>query len=278
MQYKIVADSSSNLHRFEGVPYAAAPLKIITREKEYVDDEQLDVAAMVEELEAYPGTSGSSCPNIQEWLDAFEGADHIFAIAITSGLSGAYSSAVNARREYLRMHPEAKVCVIDSLSTGPEMELIMEKIRSGIQQGLSFEQIETEAAEYMKHTHLLFMLRSMNNLARNGRVNPAVAKLASVLHICVVGRASAQGTLEQLHKCRGEKRAHAAILDEMTKEGFNGGRVSISHCLNESGAQQLRALILERFPNSRVTINATTALCSFYAARGGLLVGYEDEK
>ena len=58
--------------------------------------------------------------------------------------------------------------------------------------------------------------------------------------------------------------------------GFKGGKVRIDHCLNLEGAQQLKNLILSAFPSADVIIGECRALCSFYAERGGLLVGFED--
>lgn len=275
MQYQIVADSSSNLFHAEDVSYAYVPMKLITKEKEYVDAPGLDLEAMVGEIEQLTTPTGSSCPNSQEWLEAFGDADNVFALTITSNLSGAYSAARVAADTYTEQKPDAKVCVLDSLSTGPEMKLIVEKLRERIHAGDLFEQIERQVREYMEHTHLLFTLRSLNNLAKNGRVSPAVAKIASVLRICIMGRASDEGTLEPLQKCRGEKRAMAALFDKMKEIGFKGGKVRIDHCLNLEGAQQLKNMILSAFPSSDIIIGECRALCSYYAERGGLLVGFE---
>lgn len=276
MNIKIVSDSSSNRFHMEGVSYTTVPLKIVTQAHEYVDDEQLNVAEMVEEIKRQSGRSGSSCPNVQEWMDAFEGADQIFAIAITSNLSGSCSAAMQAKRDFLALHPDAKICVLDSLSTGPEMLLIIEKIREYIQAGDAFETIEEKIRLYMQHTHLLFALKSLTNLARNGRVNPAVAALAGALGICVIGKASDEGTLEQMHKCRGERKVFKTILSTMKDMGFSGGKVRIDHCLNPEAADQLRSLILHEYPNCDVQIGTCSALCSFYAEKGGFLVGFED--
>ena len=276
MQYQIVADSSSNLFHAEDVSYAFVPMKLITKEKEYVDAPDLDLEKMICEIEALTTPTGSSCPNSQEWLEAFGEADAIFALTITSNLSGAYSAARVAADTYNEQKPDAKVCVLDTLSTGPEMKLIVEKLRERIQAGEIFETIERQVREYMKHTHLLFTLRSLNNLAKNGCVSPAVAKLASVLRIVMVGRASDEGTLEPLQKCHGEKKALRAVMDKMSETGFKGGKVRIDHCLNLEGAQQLKNLILSKFPSADVIIGECRALCSYYAERGGLLIGFED--
>ena len=275
MNFKIVSDSSSNVFSFPGISYASVPLKIITSAAEYVDNAELDVEKMVNEVRATKGKSGTSCPNVSDWLDAFEGADCIFAITITSKLSGSYASAYQAGIEYEGSHPGAKVYVIDSLSAGPEMRLIIEFLGECINEGLSFEEIKKKVLKYSEHTHLLFSLESLTNLARNGRVNPAVAKIAGVLGIRVIGAAT-EGVLDPLHKVRGEAKAIDTIYSEMKERGFSGGKVVIAHCFNLNAAESLKEKILTNYPSANIVIEPTTALCSFYAERGGLMIAYED--
>lgn len=277
MRFKIVTDSSSNMYSFTDVDFASVPLKIITDDAEYVDDAALDVASMVCELETVKGHTGTSCPNAFDWEEAFSDADAVFAVTITSNLSGCYNAAVIGAEQFLEKNPDAKIYVIDTLSTGPEMQLIIEKLKEFILSGMAFDDIVASIKEYMNHTHLLFSLESLANLARNGRVSPAVAKVAKVLGIRVVGAASDHGTLEPLHKCRGEKKAIKAIFSEMETRGFCGGKVHIAHCFNENAAMQLKQSILEVYPQSAVDILSCGGLCSFYAEKGGLLVGYESK-
>lgn len=52
----------------------------------------------------------------------------------------------------------------------------------------------------------VFALKSLHNLAQNGRVSKVVAAAAGVLGISVFGTASQEGTLEPSAKCRGRKR------------------------------------------------------------------------
>ena len=275
MIYKLVCDSSSNIHEFENIDYKSVPLKIVTAKKEYVDDINLDVEKMVNEVKETKGKSGTSCPNIGEWLSAFEGGDVVFAITITSRLSGSYSSAEEAAKIYMEAHPEAKVFVVDSLSTGPEMLLLMEHIRELMLSEKSFEEIRDSVTEYQKHTNLFFSLESLTNLARNGRVNPAVAKIAGVLGIRVFGAAT-EGVLDPIGKIRGEAKTLDAMFAEMKKRGFSGGKVRIDHCLNPEGAKSLAEKILSEFPDCDLKIGENKGLCSFYAERGGILTGFEN--
>ena len=278
MSYKIVADSSCNLLRFEGVDFASVPLKIVTDKKEYVDDENLDSTLMLEELAAYKGRSGTACPNVGEWLEAFGQAEKVFAVAITSSLSGCYNVCVQAKEEYEHEYPDRRVCCLDSLSAGPELVLIMEKLRELINQGLDFDEIEGRIREYMKHTHLMFMLESVDNLAKNGRISPLAAKTVGVLGIRIMGKASDEGTLQQLHKCRGESRGLRTMLKEMELMGYRGGKVRIAHGLNQAASMELERSIKEQFPQADVGIGDFTGLCAFYGEEGCIMLGFEDSE
>lgn len=275
MNMKIVADSSANLCTLEDGSIVSVPLTIRTDEREFVDDASLDIKEMIDYLAGYKGKSGSACPSTGDWYSAFGDAEYIFAVTITSNLSGAYNSARIAKEDYEADYPDRKVFLIDSLSTGGEMKLIVEKIQELHANGLSFEDICERITEYQKKTHLVFMLKSLTNLANNGRVSPAVAKLAGLLNINVVGIASDSGTLEQKEKARGEKKAVAALHKIMDKMGYAGGKVRIDHCLNSEDAEKIKRLILSLFPAADVVIGENRGLCSFYAEKGGIIIGFE---
>lgn len=275
MNIRIVSDSSSDIFSLEGTDYTSVPLKIITSEKEYIDTPDLDVSEMTDDLKKYKGQSKSSCPNIDDWLSAFEGCDAVFCVTITRNLSGSYNSANLALKDFLEEDPSRKGYVVDTLTAGPECALIVEKLASLISEGKSFESIKKEIVEYKRSTHLTFCLESLRNLANNGRVNPAIAKLAGVLGIRMVGKASLEGTLEVESKVRGADKAVAETYLKMKENGYRGQKVRIHHCKSEKCAESLRNIIIDNYPSACVTISETGALCSFYAEEGGYLVGFE---
>ena len=274
---KIVADSSADLLFLEDISFASAPLKIITADKEFVDDADLDVEYMADYLQSYNGKSSTSCPNTADWLDAFGDAKYVFCITITATLSGSYNAACLAKLTYEETFPERKVFVLNSLSTGPEMVLVLNKFKECILNGMSFDNACEYAAEYSNKTGLIFMLESLNNLANNGRVGPLVAKMGGFLGIRMVGKASHKGDLEPLNKCRGEKKALNTIVERLIDLGYNGGKIRIMHCINENAAITLKSLVTEKFPAADVEIGQSRGLCTFYAEKGGLLIGFEKD-
>ena len=202
-------------------------------------------------------------------------ADDVFCVAITSGLSGSYNAACIAKQMYEAEHEGARVHVIDSLSAGPELTLLVEKLEELICQGVAWEEICSTMETYQQKTGLLFMLESLNNFAANGRVSPAVAKLAGVLGIRIVGKASDQGTLEPTDKCRGEAKSLSTLLNRLKENGLSTGRVYLAHCSNEQAARKLQNMIQAELPEVKVTIGENRGLCSYYAEVGGLLIGSE---
>ncbi len=272
---KIVADSSCDVLELSSVPFESAALKIITAQKEYVDDRNLDVYKMVDELQHYKGKSSTSCPNTTDWLNAFGDAKQIFCVTITGTLSGSYNSALLAKDVYEELYPDRQVFILDSLSTGPEIILILEKLEELISCGNTFKDICNQITDYTKKTGLLFMLESMKNLANNGRVSPITAKMAGLLGIRVVGKASDRGDLEPLNKCRGEAKALTTIVQHLKALGLKEGKVKIAHCFNENAANSLKELINKELKKAQVEISACRGLCSFYAEKGGILIGFE---
>ncbi|MBQ8372537.1 MAG: DegV family protein [Clostridia bacterium] len=272
---RIVSDSSSDITSLEQVDFAYSPMKITTADREFVDDSSLRVEEMVQFLDKYKGRSKTSCPNVTDWLNAFGDADDIFCVTITSALSGSYNSAVAAKRVYEAEHEGSRVFVLDTLSAGPEITMVIERLSECVQGGMSYEEICCGITEYLENTGLVFMLKSLRNFANNGRVSPIIAKLVGFAGICIVGKASDEGTLEQSHKCRGELRSLDALLADMNKLGYRGGRVSIGHCENESAARRLEKMLTTKYKDARIDIHSLRGLCSFYAERGGLLVGFE---
>ena len=276
MKTKIVVDSAASLYALEGVDFACVPLKIITDHEEYRDDGTLDAVGMATTLRTYKGKSSTSCPNVSDWLEAFEGADEVYAITITGTLSGSYNAAQLAAEEYRQEHPGKQVFVLDSLSTGPEQRLLAEHLRDELAAGKDFDAVCAEMVRYHEHTHLLFSLESLANLARNGRVKPAVAAVARMLGIRVIGQASEAGELDVICKTRGEHGALERIVLELKEHGYAGGRVIVSHCGNPAAAERLKHMIEAVFEGAQVVVNPCGGLCSYYAELGGLLVGYED--
>ena len=274
---RLILDSSSNTLSDPARNLVVVPLTLTFGEENMLDDEKLDISEFLAKMEANNEAGKTAAPSIQRWLDALEGSENAIIVTLTSGLSGTYSSALQAKDIYLEQHPHANVIVVDSRSAGPELEVVLEGIEALIKDDkLRFADLEAKIAEFRTRTHLLFVLQSLRNLSLNGRVSPAVAKIAGVLKINLIGTACVDGELQPLTKARGMKKALREIVKQMEGMKYQGGRVVIDECENATDAEKLKEAILASYPDADVTIRPMRGLCSFYAERGGLMIGFHE--
>ena len=279
MKWKIIADSGCDYRSLDNLApdteFVSVPLTIQVGETIYRDDAQLSIDQMMEEMYATVTASKSACPSPDDYMKSFEGADNIVVVTITGTLSGSYNSAEIAKKIYLEEHPDTKIHVIDSLSAGGEVDLIVRKLNHLVAEGLDFDQVIDGITDYQSKTKLLFVLAKVDNLVKNGRLSKLVGTVVGLLNIRMVGEASKTGTLELLQKARGQKKAIKAAFDELLKAGYAGGHIMISHRNNEKFIEQFSELVREKFAQASIEVLPTSGLCSFYAEEGGLLMGYE---
>ena len=219
-QIRIAADSSCDLLTMDGVDFVSVPLTVRTAVEEFRDDAALDVDAMVTTLRGTKGRTFSACPNIADWESAFGESGDVLAFTITSSLSGSCSAALAAKKRCEEQNPSRRIFVVDTLSAGPEIALLIEKSAAELRSGKSFEEVCTAVQQYQRRTHLLFALESMHNLAQNGRYDkkrmqlPCQQKRRSCCTAGVSACAKAKARVEQQQRRDGNDIREKQDMDE----------------------------------------------------------------
>ena len=102
-EYQILVDSASDLKNDylvdDEIGFKVIPLTINVNDREYVDNDDLDCKAMLNDMHASKKNS-SACPAPESFLQEFENAKYTFIVTITSKLSGCYNSACVAKNSY----------------------------------------------------------------------------------------------------------------------------------------------------------------------------------
>lgn len=280
MIWNIIADSSCDLEDFteeigpDTVTFHTVPFIITAGGRDFVDDNQVPIPDMLDAMEGSPEASRTACPSVAVWLDAFRKAGNTIAVTISKELSGSYSSACVAKDQILAEMPEKQIAVINSMSAGTGLTLLVETLCEQIRAGAAFDSIIAEAEHINREKCTIFALSSFQNLIKNGRVKPFVGFIAQKLGFWGIGIASAIGTIEIVGKVRGAKHALDFIAEDIRKRKNDAKRIIISHCQNPEMAEKLKAVILAERENACVEIHETRALCSYYAERHGLIIAY----
>lgn len=278
--WRLVADSTCDLNpetaEFDGIAFGTVPMKVIVGDKTFIDTPETDVNEMLSEMKAFSGASSSSCPSPEAFAEQFRKAENSFAVTITSGLSGTYNCAVQAKNMVLDESPEKKIHVVDSLSTAGSIVLILRRLAKLINEGLPFEEIVRRIEEYRDGMRIFFTLAAFGNLVKNGRMSKTSGVLASALNIRAIGVNSDKGTIEIIDKPRGEKRAIEHMVELMLryKPISRETPIVITHCNNPEGAKALCEKLKSSFGllDEDITVLKCACLTAFYADEQGLLL------
>ena len=277
MKWRIVSDSSCDIfeldHKPDDLCFSTVPFVITVDDKDYVDDEDLDVSELVKAM-ASSKKSFTSCPSPAEWIREFGDDGDVFAVTISANLSGSYNSACTAREMILEQDPGRNIEILNSRGTGPSLNMIIYKLRELIGRGLSFEEVKTEIHKYMEDHKLIFALSSYHNLVNNGRMPKIAGIVLGHLGLWGVGIASEEGTIKMKKIAKGGRKTLQVIMADLKERIADKGCVVISHCENDEFADKLKKAVQSAYADMEVRIMKTRGLCSYYAERGGIIVGF----
>lgn len=281
MIWNIVSDSSCDLRmgdfKSERVRFETVPLRLQVGDREFLDNDALEVPELLASMAAEKTASSTACPSPTAFAKAFEKGDRTICFTISANLSGTYNAALLGRDMVLEEHPKKQVCVIDSKATAGAMVLLIRRAKELMEADTEddFEGICNQLRVYQAALRTCFTLENFDNLIKNGRMRPLVGTLLHTLGIHVIADATPQGTIHVADKARGESKTYRAITALMKdSKDCVGAEVVISHCENLVSALKLKEQILADLPVKSVDIIPCRGLTSFYAMEKGLIIGY----
>lgn len=278
----ILADSCCDLspELLKKTQAKIAPLTITIDDTHYVDDGTVDIPPYLAAMKASKNPVRSACPSpdlYAEDIRATEG--DCFIVTLSAKLSGSHNAASLGVQLAQEDMPKKKVHVFDSESASAGETYIALMIHDLIAAGKSFEQIVELVEEKIRSMHTLFVLDSLDNLVKNGRISRTVALLANVLSIRLLMSDDGHGAIKNISKARGIKGALGQMVETCRKhtEGLAAAsqRLVISYCNCPERARQVRDMIREKCPAiGEIIMTPTSALSSMYANDGGIVIAY----
>lgn len=277
MSYKIIIDSCGEFpaewkedERFESVP-----LILNVGGETVIDDESFDQASFLRKVAASPECPKSACPSPERYMKAYDcDVEHIYAVTLSSELSGSYNSAVLGKSLILEEHPEKKVHVFNSRSASVGETLIGMKIQECEETGCSFEETIKKVEAYIAQQNTFFVLDDLETLRKNGRLSRVKSLVASALKIKPVMGSTDEGTICQLDQARGINKALVKMVQHIVeKTDSSESRVlAISHCNCAERAELLKNALQEKMNVRKVVVLDTSGVSTMYANDGGVIV------
>lgn len=278
MNYKIVADSSCDLNEgmAEEFKISLVPFKIDIDENSFTDNSDLDLVNFVNTMKASPNPIRTSCPSPGDFVEEYKKADTIFAVTISSLLSGTYNSAILAKDMTLEEFPGKFVHVFDSKSASVGETLTALKIAELISEKCSNLEIVEKVENYIKEMKTYFISESLDNLIKNGRISKTKGLIANVLNLKPLMGATDEGEIELVENHRGSKKAFKRLVEIIgeSKVSFEDRILAISHADALDRAMQLKEEIQERYNFKDVLIVETKGLSTAYVNDKGIILSF----
>lgn len=277
VKFKIVADSSCDLDEElkEKLNIGLVPLKVDVEHYTFIDNESLEVGKLLDAMKNSNKPIKTSSPSPGDFLKEYEKGENVFVVTLSSALSSTYSNAVLAKNIALESSNKF-IHVFDSLSASVGETLVSLKIFDLIQENFTPKDIVKKVEEYIKEMKTFFILESLENLMKAGRISKVMGHIASVLSIKPIMGDDGDGTIRLVEKVRGSKRAFKRLVEIIGEEGdgFEDKILGIAHCNALNKAEELKRRIEEEYNFKEIIIVETAGLSTAYADDGGIIIAF----
>ena len=278
MDFKIIVDSCCDLtaelrKRFD---ISTAPLSIDIDDKHFVDDENLDRESLLAAMRNSSEAPKTASPGPGPFLDLYRKYQNIFVVTLSKELSATYQNAVLAKKLLKEEAGDKFVKVFNSFSATVGETMIAYKLGELIEAGLNRDEIVEKAEKYIDEMQTLFVLDSLDNLMKAGRMGKLKGKIASFFNIKPVLGATPEGTITLLDKARGSKRAISKLVDKIGEKGENLEEkvLGIAHCNALEKAEYIKDQAAEKYNFREIIIVETAGISTVYAIEGGIVLAF----
>jgi len=226
-----------------------------------VDLDYHDFYARLENVEDLPTTSQPTTANFVEQFERIlNDGDDVLGIFISGGLSGTMDGALTAKGMIEEKNPDyqGRIALVDSQSCSMTLTYPVLEAAKLAQTGASLEECREAAQFTTDSTRFIFAPKSLEHLARGGRIGRASALLGGVLKLVpLLGPDKNDGTVHTYAKVRTFPKALNTILEKMLDDAEETGglKALCVHYITEQEEAQsflkdvVQPAIAKRYPD-----------------------------
>ncbi len=224
----------------------------------YLDDlgESMDINEFYKKMQEGADTKTSTI-NADEFIAYFEPflqeEKDILHLTLSSGITSVLNSAMIAKEMLSEKYPDRKIYIVDSLAASSGYGLLMDKLATLRDQGMSIDEVRDYAEANKRKLNHWFFSSDLTFYVKGGRVSKTAGFVGGVLSICPLLNVDVDGRLIPRQKIRTKKKAIGEIVRKMETFAEDGlaysGKCYISQSACYEDARAVADLIEERFPN-----------------------------
>lgn len=277
----IVTDSTANLppENIRNLPIHVVPLHVIWGEQSYLDQVDLTCDQFYARLKTDKILPTTSQPSPQAFKDIYtrlidEGYD-ILTVTISSKLSGTMDSAIQAKA----FLPGSQIQVFDSQTTSLAMGFQVLAAARLASLGATLKECTTEVMRAREKSGVYFVLKTLEFLARGGRLGGAAAFVGTMLNLKPILELR-DGQVEPVERVRTSNKAIDRMLDifeEKARKDNCPVRIACLHADTPDEGDMLLERARQRFGLTDVSeafVGRVSPVLGVYAGPGALGVAY----
>ncbi|ODA42791.1 DegV family protein [Desulfosporosinus sp. BG] len=254
----IVMDSTGYLTHdiLEKLQIRVVPLNVTIGDETFPEPE-LSNDILFEKLSHISGLSTTSQPSVGAFLQTYEslfseGVEEIVSIHLSAAISGTLRSAHMA----IDLASNPNIHLFDSRSAAAGLGVLAWAAAEWVEQGLIVSEILHNLQILRQHTELYFIVNTLENLRKGGRIGGAAALVGTLLQIKPILYFNQKAVIDVFDKVRSSTRAWQRVLDELIKTLSNGKRYRI--CVIHVNVPKEGAILLNelqtRFPEHEIRL------------------------
>ena len=230
-------------------------------------------------LKKNPNGYSTSPANVAEFSAAMEpyAAENVgvLLLTISSGISGAFNFASQAREELLRKYPSAEIRIVDSMRFGPGFGLMAVYASMLRSQGKTLAETAQWLEENKNRFHQAGWLDDLSFVAKKGRITQPKAFFGTLAGVKPIGEFDYNGLTTVLGKVKGAKTAYSVLLGymEATIENPEEQIIFIAQTNRLPQAMEYKKMIEEKFHPKAVFVNDVFPSCGINIGPG-LMAAY----
>lgn len=203
-------------------------------------------------------TASTSALNPTAWAAVMEQAlregKDLLVMAVSSGISGTYQSAVIAAGELAEAYPQRTIRVVDTLSGSLGEGLLVWHAARLRDAGESLHKAAAWLEDHARRVCHWVTVDDLVHLKRSGRLGSASALVGTMLHIKPIIRVTDEGKLVSTARVRGRKASLRALAQKFSESRSDDGEelVTIAHGDCPEDAAALERILREEYGVRRI--------------------------
>ncbi|MHA6253020.1 DegV family protein [Oceanobacillus sp. CAU 1775] len=281
MQIQIMADGGADIPQelVKAYDIKVVSLYLHFTDGQYKTGVTIDLPRFHDKVKELNEVPKSSAPSPNDFYEAYKSvpADKpLLMLAISKELSSTYENAVIAMNMLLDEEPERKIAVINTKSASCAVALLAHEIKNKLDSGMNFEELVKHVEECVEKTMTLFVLSTLDNLVRGGRVSKVTGRIAKTLNIKLLMRASAEGAIEVSEKVRGEKKSLARFINQIGEytKNFENKSMFMTHYNDESRAKKILQDIKTKYSFKETFLSDVGPIIATHGGEGTIVIAF----